>query len=56
MSKLNPFQKQMIAFFLEENFADFCDHLDRHGAVGPDRDAESFGEQVVEILNEEAEE
>lgn len=56
MSKLNPYQKQMIAFFLEENFADFCDHLDRHGAAGSGGDAESFGEQIVEILSKEAEE
>lgn len=56
MSKLNPYQKQMIRFFLEENFADFCDHLEAQGAVGPDRDAESFGEEIVQILEEEASE
>lgn len=53
MSKLTAYHKQMIAFFLEEHFSDFCDHLDNHGAVGKDRDAESLGEEIVEILNDE---
>ncbi|AWH15304.1 hypothetical protein [Aeromonas phage 14AhydR10PP] len=56
MSKLTPWDKSLIASYLEENFHDFCQHLEDNGATGPEGDAESFGENVVEILNKEAEE
>ncbi|MGL4355715.1 MAG: hypothetical protein ACRCTP_17920 [Aeromonas popoffii] len=56
MSKLTAWDKTLIASFLEENFHDFCEHLERNGATGPAGDAESFGENVVEILNEEGNE
>ncbi|APU00729.1 hypothetical protein [Aeromonas phage Asp37] len=54
MSKLTAWDKSLIASFLEQNFHDFCEHLEDSGAVGPAGDAESFGENVVEILSEEA--
>ncbi|APU00394.1 hypothetical protein [Aeromonas phage 3] len=54
ISKLTAWDKSLIVSFLEQNFHDFCEHLEDNGAVGLAGDAESFGENVVEILNEES--